>query len=397
MNDFNQNSNLKPQKQGQESVSGFWTSLIHSIWGDPFSILKSPLFIVMTALIVTITFLLVYYTQNLEISILTGLILELLTAVLTWQFLSLSRRLDSISTRTSDLQYSTQLSERAHKESFNELNLGFDKSQRSLGKMDEVLSRIFDSDKEMKDAVTLFCENLVEFYDRVGDWRSQQNTDTQKIALVLKNLRSLVVDDQELLRKDIMESGQKTVSSISDILKTQIALLSESQLNTIEHLTEDQKLLREDIKESAQNSESNISDILKTQIALLSESQLNTIEHLTEDQKLLREDIMESGQKTASTINDILKAQIAIEKSIQGNKLLEAKLSGQMQEKLNQANKNLLQTIPEKTAQLVDELTGTGFPRPLEVSTALDRLNLELRRQLVEMRLLLKQPNQSIQ
>ncbi len=371
MSDFNQGSNLKPQKQGQKSASGFWTSLIHSIWGDPFSILKSPLFIVMTLLIVTVTFLLVHYTQNLEISILTGLILELLTAVLTWQFLSLSRRLESISSQTSDLKYTVQLSERDHKESFNDLSLGLDKSQRSFGKMDVEMSRIFDSDKEMKHAVTLFCENLVEFYGRIGDWRTQQDTDTQKIALLLKNFKSLVADNQELQRKDVIESGQQTASTINDILKTQIALLNESQLNVMEHLTD--------------------------------------------GQKLLRKDVTESGQKTGSTINDILKTQIAIEKSIQGYKMLEANLTGKMRDQtqeykmleanltgnmrdqLNQANKSLLQTMPEKTAQLLDELTGTGSLRPLEVSTALDRLNLELRRQLVEMRLLLKQPNQSIQ
>ncbi len=77
--------------------------------------------------------------------------------------------------------------------------------------------------------------------------------------------------------------------------------------------------------------------------------------------------------------------------------MLEVNLVDQMQDQLNQANKSLLQIMPEKTAHLVDELTGTSSLGPLEVSTALDRLYLELRRQLVEMRLLLKQPNQSIQ
>ena len=137
MNDFNQSSNLKPKNQNQKTTSGFWTSLNYSIWGDPFSILKSPLFIVMTLLIVAITFLLSHYTQNPEISILSGLILELLTAMVTWQFLSISRRLESISTQTSDLQYTVQNSESEFKKSFSEFNLDFNKSQRFLEKMED--------------------------------------------------------------------------------------------------------------------------------------------------------------------------------------------------------------------------------------------------------------------
>ncbi len=59
-------------------------------------------------------------------------------------------QIESISTQTSDLQYTVQKSESAFRESFSELNLDFNRSQRSLEKMDDEMSRIFDSDKESR-------------------------------------------------------------------------------------------------------------------------------------------------------------------------------------------------------------------------------------------------------
>jgi hypothetical protein len=234
MKNFIRASKAETNQQHNSSSSGFWNSVNHSNWFGKFGLFRSPLFGIMTLSVMVITVLLTLFTQNPKISILSGLILELLIVLVTWQYLLLSSRLENILTKTASLESIVKNSESTSAEHLTELNITIYSLQSLLGKVGSDLSRTLQSDKEMKRAVTLFCEHVISLCDHIEDWQIQHVDRAKAIEqLVHQQLKHLQDNLTEMMSEQTARINGEVLIAYSQQFGTTLTLF-EKQVAALE-------------------------------------------------------------------------------------------------------------------------------------------------------------------
>jgi len=206
MNSISQDPEDEANKQDNVSVPHAGQSHIQSNWLGQFSLLRSPLFFAVTMLIVVITALVARYTQNLELSILSGMVIELLALVVIWQYLLLSRRLEDISHRVSDLQSFTE----SAGQRFNSLRASHGYTHRLLGEMSGDQSRILQSIEELKRALKLIYDHIEIFCNHIEHWQSQNLEHFGEIKQSLATLESETIAEWQ--NRNLEHFGEITQS-----------------------------------------------------------------------------------------------------------------------------------------------------------------------------------------
>jgi len=411
-------------------ISDDKNSMNQSKWFGPFSLFRSPLFVIMTLSIVAITVLLNHYTQNLEISILVGVTLELLISMMIWQYLLLSRRLEDIQAHTADLQSTVSKSQNLVAEKIAVLNTGLSDSHRLVGEVGGELNRVLQSDKEMKESVTLLFEHLVNFFSHIENWKDQNLNHTKEIEQSFAALKSNTSDEFRLLHEDIRSASVKTVADTCKKLSSKISTAKTDQYKAIEQLVHQQF-------EHTHKSLIETAEELGSQISTARETQYKEIEQLVCQQlEIAHKNLIEAAEDLSSQISVAKENQYKEIEQLVGQQLerVHEDLGSQIsvakenqfkaieqlaQQQIEQVRKSLIDALPRQLVREVNNLSlnysrqfiatltlfedeiaalkvealgsdaGEGEStavKALAVSTALDRLNLELRRQLASLR-----------
>jgi len=405
MNSISQDPEDEANKQDNVSVPHAGQSHIQSNWLGQFSLLRSPLFFAVTMLIVVITALVARYTQNLELSILSGMVIELLALVVIWQYLLLSRRLEDISHRVSDLQSFTE----SAGQRFNSLRASHGYTHRLLGEMSGDQSRILQSIEELKRALKLIYDHIEIFCNHIEHWQSQNLEHFGEIKQSLATLES----------ETIAEWQNRNLEHFGEITQSLATLESETiagwQNRNLEHFGE--------ITQSLATLKAETVDELGLKLKNLRDSNQRAV---SEVHKGLADLVRNTEERQQQSLELFVNEQITSlpKRIIAAQTKLEASMAVHVKKSIKELRVNLTADLPEKTAFAVDErllaqsqkvsaalteLDGqighlndhlsavegemssladreSNISKALEVSTALDRLNLEVRRQLAELR-----------
>jgi hypothetical protein len=455
-----------------------------SILFGSFSLLRSPLFIVVTILIGSIAYLVFRYTGKLEVSILLGVMMELLALIIIFQYLMLSRRLEDITHRSAELQARSLDIE--HKLNSSKSAHGF--THRLIRTMSGDQSKLLQSSEELKRATRLFHGLLEDFYSHIERIQNQYLEDLGKLSQSLDQLKNDTIEGWQnknlenfgeitqsldnLQSKTLQEWQNQNLQNFGEITQSLDSLKSETlqewqnqnlqnfgeitqSLDTLknETLQEWQKLNLQNFGEITQSLDSlksetlqewqkqnlqNFDEVTQTLATFKSE----TIDELGQT----RESLRDSGQKSLSEVSsglitlarDIEARQKKgfeqfvtrqnsdfLKKTNTARTKLKTNMATHVDKSLSKLRENLAKDLPAKTASVFNERLAeqsheiiatytkldekftelrdhlstiegeiNGFTerennisKALEVSTALDRLNLEVRRQLAELRL----------
>jgi len=431
MNSISQDPEDEANKQDNVSVPHAGQSHIQSNWLGQFSLLRSPLFFAVTMLIVVITALVARYTQNLELSILSGMVIELLALVVIWQYLLLSRRLEDISHRVSDLQSFTE----SAGQRFSSLRASHGYTHRLLGEMSGDQSRILQSIEELKRALKLIYDHIEIFCNHIEHWQSQNLEHFGEIKQSLATLESETIAEWQnrnlehfgeitqslatLESETIAEWQNRNLEHFGEITQSLATLESETiagwQNRNLEHFGE--------ITQSLATLKAETVDELGLKLKNLRDSNQRAV---SEVHKGLADLVRNTEERQQQSLELFVNEQITSlpKRIIAAQTKLEASMAVHVKKSIKELRENLTADLPEKTAFAVDErllaqsqkvsaalteLDGqighlndhlsavegemssladreSNISKALEVSTALDRLNLEVRRQLAELR-----------
>ena len=444
MKNANQNPNDHFKNQDEPLDTQAVNQSPQSTWFGSFNILKSPLFVVVTILIIAITLLVFHRTQDLQISILFGVVMLLLFSVIIWQYLLVSRRLEDLSHQSSGLH---QLVESVQNSVLDKIVQESSRSKAAHGhthrmivEMSSDQSNILQSTTELKKALNLICDHIEITYAHFEQWQIENVETLGQVTKSLSALKSETIKDlqnqnqerfgeisQSLSAlksetiKDLQNQSQERFGEISQSLS---ALKSE----TIKDLQNQSQERFGEISQSLSALKSETMDEFKLTYKIIHDSNQSTS---SEIQRKLTDLVRESDQSQQKALGEVVNEQI--EGLLSGisatNTTLKASLVDKVHESLKKLKGNLTTELPEKTALIFDDrllalsqkieliftkqneqlenLNGhisaiegevtsftdqeSGISKALEVSTAIDRLNLEVRRQLAELRLKLNQ------
>jgi hypothetical protein len=218
VNDSNKDSKTKINTQDDSLTSDFGRLVNPSNMFGPFSLFSSPLFILMTVSIIVISFLMTQYIENLEVIILSSLIVELITSVVIWQYLKVSQRLENIITQTVNLQSIIRKSEinltKKVRQHLTELSAAHGNTQRLLGEMSVEQSEILQSNNEGIKAIDLIFDQIETFNNQAKNWQIKNQEHSIKVKKSLDTLKSETIDQFGLTRETFLDSDKKVKSEI---------------------------------------------------------------------------------------------------------------------------------------------------------------------------------------
>jgi len=470
MKNANQNPNDHFKNQDEPLDTQVVNQSPQSTWFGSFHILKSPLFVVVTIFIIAITLLVFHRTQDLQISILFGVVMLLLFSVIIWQYLLVSRRLEDLSHQSSGLH---QLIESVQNSVLDKIvqessssKAAHGHTHRMIVEMSSDQSNILQSTTELKKALKLICDHIEITYAHFEQWQVENVETLGEITKSLSALKSETIKDlqnqsqerfgeisQSLSAlksetiKDLQNQNQERFGEISQSLsalknETIKDLQNQSQERFGEISQSLSALKSETIKDLKNQNQKRFGEISQSLSALKSET-MDEFKHTyktvhdsnqstsSEIQGKLADLVRESDQSQQKALEELVNEQIEglLNGIIATNTTLKTSLVEKVHESLKTLKGNLTTELPEKTALVFDDrllalsqkieliftkqneqlenLSGhisaiegevtsftdqeSGISNALEVSTAIDRLNLEVRRQLAELRLKLNQ------
>ena len=392
MKNANQNPNDYFKNQDEPLDTQAVNQSPQSAWFGSFNILKSPLFVVVTIFIIAITLLVFHRTHDLQISILFGVVMLLLFSVIIWQYLLVSRRLEDLSHQSSGLH---QLVESVQNSVLDKIVQESSRSKAAHGhthrmivEMSSDQSNILQSTTELKKALNLICDHIEITYAHFEQWQVENVETLGEVTKSLLTLKSETIKDLQNQSQErfgeISQSLSTLKSETMDEFKLTYKIVHDSNQSTSSEI---QRKLTNLVRESDQSQQKALGEVVNEQIEGLLNgiSATNTtlkaslVDKVHESLKKLKGNLTtELPEKTALIFDDRL---LALSQKIE---LIFTKQNEQL-ENLN----GHISAIEGEVTSFTDQ--ESGISKALEVSTAIDRLNLEVRRQLAELRLKLNQ------
>ena len=387
MNSSSKDAADEANKQQMSPADLKGESTTQTNWFGPFSLPRSPLFFVITILIVLMTILAAKYTQNLEMSILSGMVIELLAIVVIWQYLQISRRIDDLTNRTASLQNFATVAEQMS----NSEKAAHGYTHRMLGTMSGDQSRILQSSEELKKAVKLLCDHIEGFFTHIEHWQSQDLEILSEVKQSLTSLKSETIEDWQ---KQNLEHLSEITQSLASLKSETIEDWQKQNLEQLGEITRSLATLKgEAIEDWQKQNQKHLGEITQSLANLKSKTlgdwqkqnfkhlgeitqSLETLKNVTSNEfGLTRESLRDSNQnavseahnKLAELVSDteqrqqqtqelLINDQITklLEKTNAAQTNLKASMAGQVQESLKDLQESLTADLSEKTALAFD-------------------------------------------
>jgi archaellum component FlaC len=338
----------------------------------PFGLLRSPLFFICSVFAVALAGVLYSWTANGYLAFLVGLAALTLVSILCWQYLSLSKRLEQLSERSADLY---RMVDSSGEQTRREIGWGFGNTRNAHGYTHKLLrqvsgdqSRALQSADEQKKAIRVFFEQLRFLTEQADTFEELQEQANLRLRQSLDNLDGrlrTLSEEQATSHEGLRVLGARfdQLRESSDSLKTSQAEWTSQVGHNIlalnDRLTRSLASHLDTLKETAQEITMSLHEAWKTDLSGILETIINSPENSQE--RLLHQlntVFGNQGDTMASALEDI-------------------------ETKFGEIYSRMAHLTEE-----VDALSQNIVPvnQSLEVATAVDRLNLEMRRQIAELR-----------